>query len=630
MQCINRNNTLGRNQGTTDARLDMNRFHGLAIVCMAASALWLGFFAGCQGPLVRQQSPEEFAKVLDVELVGDVSAAHAIQPIRVEGVGLVVGLRGTGSDPPPSSLRHELVTEMQRREVKNPNQILADPSTAMVHIAGYLKPGVQKGDLIDLEVEVPLGSETTSLRGGMLLEARLFEVAILGNRKRKGHVLALAKGPIFVDPMGDQEAGDRNGRILGGGVSLKERPLGIVLQPGRESVALSKQIAAAINHRFHTFDRGLKQGVAKPKTDNYVELTVHPRYKDNLPRYFNVLRAMPLQETIAQREERIRLLERQLNDAITSAQAALRLEALGHQGQDALVTGLHSSDREIRFYAAEALAYLDYPDAAPVLGRAAEEIPAFRGRALAALGAMDDPLARDELVRLLDVTSDATRYGAFSALREMNRHDPLVRGRSLQGQFTLHVVPSTGPPLVHLTRSDRAEVVVFGTDQTLLAPLSLRAGALIQLTAHDADQVTVSRFEPGQADQRRHTSTQLDQVIQAIAELGGTYPDVVQALAEAKRIGALPARLQVGSEPKKHGISPTAEAHVVSDRAPLDASEIDQVADDLPEDRSASAGDQDRDAPSSSASKQAEAEEPGRRGTRGFDRIANWFRGDPE
>ena len=41
-----------------------------------------------------------------------------------------------------------------------------------------------------------------------------------------------------------------------------------------------------------------------------------------------------------------------------------------------------------------------------------------------------------------------------------------------------------------------------------------------------------------------------DDVIRAIVELGGTYPDVVQALEEAKKLGALASRLEVDALPE--------------------------------------------------------------------------------
>ncbi len=75
----------------------------------------------------------------------------------------------------------------------------------MVLVRGFLPPGAQKGDHFDLEVQVPSRSGTTSLRGGLLMESRLTELAVLGDAIRDGHLLALGSGPVLVDPAADAE-----------------------------------------------------------------------------------------------------------------------------------------------------------------------------------------------------------------------------------------------------------------------------------------------------------------------------------------------------------------------------------------------------------------------------------------
>ena len=112
------------------------------------------------------------------------------------------------------------------------------------------------------------------------------------------------------------------------------------------------------------------------------------------------------------------------------------------------------------------MAYLDDTRAAPVLAKAAAEEPAFRAFALAALSAMDDGGAYDQLRSLLDLPSAETRYGAFRALWAMNPEDAVIKGESLGG-FNYHVLSTAGPPMIHVTRSFRPEIVVFGHEQTL-------------------------------------------------------------------------------------------------------------------------------------------------------------------
>jgi hypothetical protein len=61
--------------------------------------------------------------------------------------------------------------------------------------------------------------------------------------------------------------------------------------------------------------------------------------------------------------------------------------------------------------------------------------------------------------------------------------------------------------------------------------------------------VTVSRFAVNEPDQKRVVSTRVEDVIRAIVELGGTYPDVVQALQQAKQSQALASRFEVDALP---------------------------------------------------------------------------------
>lgn len=518
-----------------------------AALCTAGCGSWDQFS-------FRSQSPDEGEPAVQTaRLVRDLAVPYNMAPVRIEAIGLVTGLRGTGSDPAPSPQRAVLLGEMQTRDVKDPNHVLQSSSTSLVLVRGVLRPGIQKGDRFDIEIRVPAASETTSLRGGRLLECRMRELAILGGRVHEGHVLGLAQGPVLVDPAG--ESGEdkvmaARGRVLGGGVALRARPLGLVLKPEHQSVFNSSRIATAINRRFHTFDRGVKVGVAEAQTDKLVRLHVHPRYKDHIDRYVRVVRAVVLRESARERAERIAQLKGQLLDPATAAEAALQLEAIGVEGVDALTAGIESSDPEVRFHAAESLAYLDRREAARPLAETARNEPAFRVFALTALSVIEDFAAYDALRDMLSLPSAETRYGAFRALWVMNRNDPLVRGEDLGGGFSYHVLDVGGPPMIHVTRNRRPELVVFGPGQRFETPLVANAGNHIMVTSLPSGEVSVARFSVGDSDQRRIVSAKIDEVIRAIVELGGTYPDVVQALQEAQRSGALRGRFEVDALPE--------------------------------------------------------------------------------
>ncbi len=244
------------------------------------------------------------------------------------------------------------------------------------------------------------------------------------------------------------------------------------------------------------------------------------------------------------------MLQNKLLVPATSADAALQLEAIGSEGVDALLKAIPSKDPEVRFYAAEALAFLDRREAAEPLGQIARDQPAFRVFALSALSTMQDYAAYEQLRDLLPPPGAETRYGAFRALWTMNERDPFVRGESPGGQFYYHVLDVTGPPLIHITHSRLPEIVMFGLGQRFLTPLALNAGNAIMVTSSGGDEISVSKYSVRDGDQRRTVSPQVDDVIRAIVELGGTYPDVVQALQEAKAGGALASRLEIDALPQ--------------------------------------------------------------------------------
>ena len=182
--------------------------------------------------------------------------------MRVQGVSLVVGLAGTGDDPPPSAEREMLLDEMRTREVDKPNRVLASKDTALVTVQALLPPGIQKGDRVDVQVRMPTRGKATSLQGGWLMETRLREYARLPNRVASGHVVALAKGDVLMDALfqGDDDSIMRmRGRVLEGGLATKTRNLGLHVRDEHLSVRTAVRIGEAVNQRFHIYDRGLQR-----------------------------------------------------------------------------------------------------------------------------------------------------------------------------------------------------------------------------------------------------------------------------------------------------------------------------------------------------------------------------------
>lgn len=521
---------------------------------------------------------EKYATELKTPLVGDYTNFAGLEPTPLEGVGLVVGLPGTGGDPAPSLYRTAMMEEMKRRGVKNPNALLQSPDTALVVVRAYLPPLLKKGETLDVQVIAPDSSEITSLAGGWLLETYLTEQAFVpGRGMLKGHNYAKAEGPVLVAGIGmstsSKSADQANaallqrGRILGGASVLRERELVMQMRHEFRSVRNSARIAAAIGQRFHDFDEhGIKKPMAEAKTDQKLVLDVHPRYKDNYPRYLQVIRNIAFRETQVAQRVRMQKLHDELLTPETSDRAALQLEAIGRDAIPLLKVGLKSPLLEVRFHSAMALAYLEDPEGLKTLAEAAREERAFRVFALAAMSTVDEAESHLLLRELMNENSAEMRYGAFRALWTLDKKDPFILGERMsrpesdkteltkhekRATWMLHVLHTQGEPMVHTTFRTRPEVVLFGAEQKLVPPLVLSAGRNVMITAQTGDTTAaVVRFQPNKQDERREVSLKVADVIRACDELGTTYPDVVSMLMQASEQKNLDGRLESDALPQ--------------------------------------------------------------------------------
>ncbi len=522
-------------------------------------AIYLLAHAGCTSSLWKSNvadtsvSESEQQTEPTARLIGDLTRPVGMNHFKVENVGLVTNLLGTGSDPLSSGHRATLLGEMQSHKVDSPNRLLASPNTSLVLVRGFIPPGAKKGDRFDVEVYLPSQSKTKSLYRGWLMRTRLREVAVVNNTVHSGHVASLAGGPLLLLSLfkgTDDQFDTTRSLILGGGEVRTERSLGLSVDSEYSSIRVSSRIGAAINARFHGYHHGAKRGLATPQRDNFIVLDVHPRYRNNITRYLRVIQSIAISERPEARLARLDRLGLELLQPELAANVALQLEAIGEESVPLLKNGLRSDDPQVQFYAAEALAYLDVNEAAPVLAKMAESEPAFRWNAMAALSAMDHVSALDALSDLLDVTSAETRNGAFQALRARNPDSPLAKGTSL-ADFYYHVVPSKGPALIHFSMARRPEIVVFGHRQTINVTSFFYAGPSIMVRRLDDQRLKITRFMTGQPDQIETCSHELGSLIRGIVNVGGGYSELLQGLQEAKKKGYLGARMLVGVRPRK-------------------------------------------------------------------------------
>jgi flagellar basal body P-ring protein FlgI len=548
------------------------------VVALIALAAMLAHAAAAPTPNKKKARPPKIQ-----ETIGDLAYVVSNGEMMVEGVGLVLGLDNTGGDSPPSQYRKILVDEMSKAGVEHPERLLASPQASIVLVRMTIPMGVGPTDPLDAQVEVPPGCPTKSLAGGYLLSARLFRVAYGGKGESlRDHELAFAKGPIMLGTPGRPD-NPKVGRVLGGGRVKKEYPYTLVIKENRESYSAAKMLESVINQRFHQAEDGHQKGMATGKTASYLVLRVPELYHQNQPRYFRVVQSLQIIDGPELRVRRMAAWSKELLDPKTAGVAALKLEALGTGSVDALKEGLKSPHPQVRFFSAEALAYLNDTSGVEVLGETAIRQPEFRAYTLAALASLDQSASHMKLRKLMDEPDIELRYGAFNALRTLDPtdsylghvrvlNDPKPEEDEDQGgdsmameiasasrrrlrpndPFALYLVDSEGPPLVHVSHTRRTEIVVFGRQQKLLTPIVLDGGEIL-LNAGDNDEtVELTRIVPSRgadSDAKVKSSLELADVIRHAANLGATYPQIVTLLEKANKQRNLAGQLVVDAVP---------------------------------------------------------------------------------
>ena len=197
---------------------------------------------------------------------------------------------------------------------------------------------------------------------------------------------------------------------------------------------------------------------------------------------------------------------------------------------------------------------------------------------------MDQPAASMKLRELMARPDVDLRYGAFNALRATDPRDPFLgrvrvaiddpepeaaddeddammayriraarRKKRATDPFELYVVDCDGPPVLHVAKTRRCEVVLFGPRQKLLTPVVLGGDGAILLNASvDDSRVEISRIAAGRPDlpdQKEQVPLDLSVVVREMSRLGASYPQILNVLQAAFRQGNLPGLLVVDAVP---------------------------------------------------------------------------------
>jgi hypothetical protein len=515
---------------------------------------------GCNKFIKRAQSPDDDSEITQFEdkspvgpkYISETCGMWGMDYAKIEGIGLAMNLKGTGSPAKPGSFRDHLLDELKthKDKISDPQKLCESKDTEMVIVRGYVPPGARKGDHFDVEIKIVPNMEGTSLDDGEIFRTRLRKIAqFKGRRLKEGLVVGLAEGPVLVDSVFETRqdgSNDLHGWILGGGETMDYRPLGLALRTQNYGPKTSTLISRAVNARFTTVTENGREGIANPTNYKTVQLKLPEIYRHNVSRFSNVMGNIRYNETAQERVERLDELGNQMTDPATCTLAALRLEAIGRDAVPTLKRSLNNPDLELRFRAAEALTYCGQSEGLMILKEVAETEPAFRWHAMTALSVSEDSDAAMYLEQLMQSESAETRYGAFRALHTRSPEHPLVYGRKFK-DFFLHSVPVTSDPMVHFSRSKRPEIVVFGDARVSDDFLYVETGTTIRSAG--TGKLKLIHYSKTHGREETICSTDVMDLVQTLSNHDFTYGRILRIFRAARKDETMVARLVVNAVP---------------------------------------------------------------------------------
>jgi len=461
---------------------------------------------------------------------------QGIAPLRVRGIGLVVGLGNNGSTNCPRSIYDGLVQSLYKQHAFTstvvgtktiaPERLIADKDTAVVLVRGEVPPAATAGDRFDISVSAWPGTETTSLRGGRLYttDLEIFRQVSPG-QSISGQVVAKAAGPLFLNPFSGEDAPTKatelEGLVLGGGFVTEDRRVHLVLfQP-------SYQWARRIQDRINAFAPDAKR-LAIAESPSYVRLAVPPEFRGDSGHYLALVQSLFLSRDPKFAALRAQELSREiLNPTAPHARIALAFEALGRASLPVLDELYKHPKDYVGFHAAAAGLRLDDHVAGDVMIHYAEDPKsAFRFKAIRALAETKGMgQVTTTLRRLLDDEDPRVQAEAYEAL--IGRKDPSITSKTVGGDnFQLDVIPNDRASFIYCKRRNERRIALFGKELRIRPPVIYRSpdGSLMVTAGAGADELTVIRTVLASGSSSPPTGVPLS--VPAMIELLGANADV--------------------------------------------------------------------------------------------------------
>jgi len=224
--------------------------------------------------------------------VKDIARLEGVRDNQLTGLGLVVGLSGTG-DSSRSEANIEMVLNFLARYGVPVESAVNLRNVAVVAVSADLPPFVRSGDRIDVHVS-SIG-DARSLSGGALLQTPLTGA--------DGKVYAVAQGPLVI---GGYAVFGRNNEVRevrnhptvasipNGALVEREVPMDFVKDGGTLRLVLNRpdfttagRLAAAVNEH-------IQSGLAQAKDGSMVEVTIPESYLEHPVDFVTALESLPI------------------------------------------------------------------------------------------------------------------------------------------------------------------------------------------------------------------------------------------------------------------------------------------------------------------------------------------------
>lgn len=212
----------------------------------------------------------------------------------LQGLGIVVGLKGTGDGGSSLPMLRALAQAMQylgNPPGKNgPVELKDTKNVALVLVTATVPAqGARQGDKIDCAVSSVGGAK--SLAGG-----RLFTTFLVGPDPKNPRVYAIAEGPITLDSPNQTTTGR-----IHGGCRLEEDFLNVFVKDGKITLVLDRnhadfQVAAEIADLLNKSLLGIQSQSAPAKALDpcNIEVAIPRQYQDDPVEFVSQVLALPL------------------------------------------------------------------------------------------------------------------------------------------------------------------------------------------------------------------------------------------------------------------------------------------------------------------------------------------------